>query len=203
MNVETGEYVQRIAQYTLTGNETNDWHISNNSSGETAYFTVVNIIPEVRGTDGLTGNLISDTFHNDNPYRVTRHERCIGAYQTHVRIKIPEIELSVNSYKDYFRNNPTTIQYELTTPIVTTIDVQGFPYAYKDGHVQLSSGHNGQSLTPKVEYNIATNRGGQITQNTKSLIRQGKLLDDIEDKINQIIEATINNSIMLMKLRNK
>ena len=180
LNIETGEYVQRIAQYTLTGNETNAWNISNDSSGGAAYFTVANIIPEVRGTDGLTGNLISDTFHNDNPYHVKRHERCIGAYQTHIRIKIPEIELSVNSYKNYFRNNPTTIQYELATPIVSTIDVQGFPYAYTNGHVQLTSGHSGQSLTPKVEYSVATNRNGQIRSNQKMVERHQKQLDQLQ-----------------------
>ena len=81
--------------------------------------------------------------------------------------------------------------------------MQGFPYAYKDGHVIVSSGSNEPSITPKVQYSVPTNRGAQITQNTKSLIRQGKLLDDIEGKINQIIEATINDSVMLMKLRNK
>lgn len=197
LNVETGEYVQRIAQYTLTGNETNAWNISNNSSGEAVYFTVANIIPEVKGTDGLTGNLISDTFHNDNPYNVVRHERCIGAYQTHIRIKIPEIELSANSYKDYFRNNPTTIQYELATPIVTTIDVQGFPYAYKDGHVQLSSGSIEQSLTPKVEYSLVANRNGQIEANTKSIRRHQDKLDDFEAlMLTQMIQTHYEKTLL-------
>ena len=197
LNVETGEYVQRIAQYTLTGNETNAWNISNNSSGELAYITVANIIPEVKGAEGLIGNLISDTFHNDNPYHVIRHERCIGTYQTHIRIKIPEIELSANSYKDYFRNNPTTIQYELATPIVSTIDVQGFPYAYTSGHVQLTSGHSGQSLTPKVEYSLSANKTGQINSNTKRVSTHQKQLDDFEAMmLTSMVQSAYDKAIL-------
>lgn len=197
LNVETGEYVQRIAQYTLTGNETNAWNISNNSSREAAYFTVANIIPEVKGTGGLTGNLISDTFHNDNPYNVVRHERCIGAYQTHIRIKIPEIELSANSYKDYFRNNPTTIQYELATPIITKVDVQGFPHAYKNGHIQLTSGSIEPSLTPTVTYKVPVSRMGQIASNTKSNLRQSIKLDQLEVLVYQsLINSEYENLLV-------
>ena len=108
------------------------------------------------------------------------------------------MELSVNSYKDYFRNNPTTIQYELATPIVSTVDIQGFPYAYTNGHVLLSSGSIEQSLTPKVEYSVVTNRNGQIRSNQKMVERHQKQLDRLQamiltNLVNTQYEQTLTN----------
>lgn len=213
LNVETGEYVQRIGEVVLNGSES--WVADNVNLDTRKNFSAYTTIADKKDGGQSSYGVVDNATLND--------KLCQGAYDyltgsrgdnegssgmiqkrflaSIAKSKLPTQNLA--GFKTYLQFNPITVQYELETPIVTTIDVQGFPYAYKDGHVQLSSGHNGQSLTPKVEYNIATNRGGQITQNTKSLIRQGKLLDDIENKINQIIEATINDSIMLMKLRNK
>ena len=89
-----------------------------------------------------------------------------------------------------FRNKSNNIILAKDNSIVTTIDVQGFPHAYKDGHVQLSSGHDGQSLTPKVEYSLPTNRNGQIRSNQKMLERHQKELD----KLQAIILANLVNS---------
>ena len=206
LNVETGEYVQRIGEVVLDNSDsTHVWNLNGDwSMGDVAVFWSSNIAK-------MTGNsILCDKFpslhKNELILNNVATKEAIRYGVTSVQIFIAKNKLAtpdVAGFKQWLSQNPIVVQYELETPIVSTIDIQGFPYAYKDGHVQLSSGSIEQSLTPKVEYNIATNRGGQITQNTKSLIRQGKLLNDIESKINQIIEATVNDSIMLMKLRNK
>ena len=94
------------------------------------------------------------------------------------RTKLPDESLT--GFKQWLSQNPITVQYELKTPIVSTIDVQGFPYAYTNGHVQLSSGSIEQSLTPKVEYSVATNRNGQIRSNQKMVERHQKQLDQLQ-----------------------
>ena len=211
LNIETGEYVQRIGE--VVKNNSTGFSLSTGGwENKTKVCTFEHFKPEgmkvqnandkpTLNCDRVSSNTFSTQWGNSEGIEsITQHS---GG---NIVLSIARDKLltqDVDGLNTYLQSNPLTIQYELATPIVSTIDVQGFPYAYTNGHVQLSSGHTEQSLTPKVEYNIATNRGGQITQNTKSLIRQGKLLDDIEDKINQIIEATINDSIMLMKLRNK
>ena len=211
LNVETGEYVQRIGE-VIKSNSTGFSLSSGGWENKSDVCTFEHFNPEgmkvqvannklTLNCDKVPSNTFITQWDNSKGIESITQHNVGGIVLSITRDKL--LTQDVNGLNAYLQSNPLTIQYELATPIVTTVDVQGFPYAYKDGHVQLSSGHNGQSLTPKVEYNIATNRGGQITQNTKSLIRQGKLLDDIENKINQIIEATINDSIMLMKLRNK
>ena len=216
LNIETGEYVQRIGEVVLCGNNGENWSVDTRKNNRIGFVTRATYGQKVASGDKaiISDNLVT-VSDSDVKYSMdyTIAIGNIANYPIVITVPFDAIDessntekdntVSINNFKIWLSQNPVTVQYELATPIVTTVDVQGFPYAYTNGHVQLSSGRSGQSLTPKVEYNIATNRDGQITQNTKSLIRQGKLLDDIEDKINQIIEATINNSIMLMKLRNK
>lgn len=211
LNIETGEYVQRIGEVVINGvNSEYDYVDNTGLTNHTRYRFQkaglnVKYIPVAQQSYNVEGLPNVATPWNSELEGVqadmTEDE---GANWLWVRVANSRLSSpDKTGVLEWLSQNPITVQYELETPIVSTIDIQGFPYAYKDGHVQLSSGSIEQSLTPKVEYNIATNRGGQITQNTKSLIRQGKLLNDIESKINQIIEATVNDSIMLMKLRNK
>ena len=74
----------------------------------------------------------------------------------------------------------TKTQYKLSSPIITKVDVQGFPHAYKNGHIQLSSGSTEPSLTPTVTYKVPVSRVGQIASNTKSNLRQTIKLDQLE-----------------------
>ncbi len=107
-------------------------------------------------------------------------------------------EFNVAGFRQWASQNPITVQYELETPIVSTIDVQGFPYAYANGHVQLSSGSIEQSLTPKVEYSVVTNRNGQIRSNQKMVERHQKQLDRLQamiltNLVNTQYEQTLTN----------
>lgn len=74
----------------------------------------------------------------------------------------------------------TKTQYKLSSPIITKVDVQGFPHAYKNGHIQLSSDSIEPSLTPTVTYKVPVSRMGQIASNTKSNLRQSIKLDQLE-----------------------
>lgn len=202
LNIETGEYVQRIGEYRVTGGEEETY----GTDGEAQYIYIGNA-SALMGMKN-TSVLICDKFPYHENYSMYDYPIVSSTWVLIFVLPTSATGLSTKAEREAYIKNLAktegiTVQYELETPIVSTIDVQGFPYAYANGHVQLSSGSIEQSLTPKIEYNIATNRGGQITQNTKSLIRQGKLLNDIESKINQIIEATVNDGVMLMKLRNK
>ena len=98
-------------------------------------------------------------------------------------LKLKLITQDVDGFRQYLSQNPITVQYELATSIVSTVDIQGFPHAYTNGHVQLSSGSIEQSLTPKVEYSVVTNRNGQIRSNQKMVERHQKQLDRLQAMI--------------------
>ena len=114
-------------------------------------------------------NEVFDTLNvNTGEYIVEIGER---AYQ------IGDLELL-----DVYTDGVTT-HYKLTTPIVRKVSLSGYPYAYKDGHVIVSSGSTEQSLTPKIEYSLVTNRNGQIQVNQKMVVKQQKQLDYLEKVI--------------------
>lgn len=95
-------------------------------------------------------------------------------------------KIGERSYQDGDTNSNTLVtdgtktQYKLSSPIITKVDVQGFPHAYKNGHIQLSSGSTEPSLTPTVTYKVPVSRVGQIASNTKSNLRQTIKLDQLE-----------------------
>lgn len=95
-------------------------------------------------------------------------------------------KIGERSYQDGDTNSNTLVtdgtktHYKLSSPIITKVDVQGFPHAYKNGHIQLSSGSTEPSLTPTVTYKVPVSRVGQIASNTKSNLRQTIKLDQLE-----------------------
>lgn len=91
----------------------------------------------------------------------------------------------------------TKTQYKLSSPIITKVGVQGFPHAYKNGHIQLSSGSTEPSLTPTVTYKVPVSRVGQIASNTKSNLRQTIKLDQLEVLVYQsLINAEYENLLV-------
>lgn len=95
-------------------------------------------------------------------------------------------KIGERNYQDGDTNSNTLVtdgtktHYKLSSPIIAKVDVQGFPHAYKNGHIQLSSGSAEPSLTPTVTYKVPVSRVGQIASNTKSNLRQTIKLDQLE-----------------------
>jgi hypothetical protein len=91
----------------------------------------------------------------------------------------------------------TKTQYKLSSPIMTKVDVQGFPHAYANGHIQLTSGSIEPSLTPTVTYKVPVSRMGQIASNTKSNLRQSIKLDQLEVLVYQsLINSEYENLLV-------
>ena len=112
-------------------------------------------------------------------------------------------KIGERNYQDGDTNSNTLVtdgtktQYKLSSPITTKVDVQGFPHAYKNGHIQLSSGSAEPSLTPTVTYKVPVSRVGQIASNTKSNLRQTIKLDQLEVLVYQsLINAEYENLLV-------
>ena len=91
----------------------------------------------------------------------------------------------------------TKTQYKLSSPIMAKVDVQGFPHAYKNGHIQLTSGSIELSLTPIVTYKVPVSRMGQIASNTKSNLRQSIKLDQLEILVYQSLINTEYENLLV------
>lgn len=202
LNVETGEYVQRIGELVVNGDDT----ITYNGISTTANNTVRLVInhPSIQNNPIET---VVCAYCDRSKYQYNYQDTAdIEGFfvaksnnRIFMRLEKRKLEtLNVAGIKKYLSKTPYTFQYELIEPIVTTIDIQGFPYAYTNGHVQLSSDSIEQSLTPKVEYSVVTNRNGQIRSNQKMVERHQKQLDRLQamiltNLVNTQYEQTLTN----------
>lgn len=112
-------------------------------------------------------------------------------------------KIGERNYQDGDTNSNTLVtdgtktHYKLSSPITTKVDVQGFPHAYKNGHIQLSSGSTEPSLTPTVTYKVPVSRVGQIASNTKSNLRQTIKLDQLEILVYQSLINTEYENLLV------
>jgi hypothetical protein len=186
LNLNTGEYTQRIGEITFNGSE--EWSesasVSQNhycaytsvegSKNELSYNIVCNSLP-VR-------NILSATID----YEGCMLNKWNSGDMANVIVKIANSKLSstsVKGIKAYLQSNPLTVQYELATPIVKSVDLipsgthpSTTPYCWKDGHIQLSS----SGLLPSLEYSVVTSRAGQISQNAAMIVKNDKRIFDLE-----------------------
>lgn len=112
-------------------------------------------------------------------------------------------KIGERNYQDGDTNSNTLVtdgtktHYKLSSPITTKVDVQGFPHAYKNGNIQLSSGSTESSLTPIVTYKVPVSRVGQIASNTKSNLRQTIKLDQLEVLVYQSLINTEYENLLV------
>ena len=191
--METGEYVQNVVDIVLDGTENwilNNWGTDNNfcsfeisSSNNTK---IQNVYKKNSYIDFYcdTFKVLTNCKWN---YMSEKHIRqWSDGNRTTISVIIPKTELKtydVTGLIEYLTKNNIRINIRANNPIISTVDIQGFPYAYTNGHVQLSSGSIEQSLTPKVEYSVVTNRNGQIRSNQKMVERHQKQLNSLQDII--------------------
>ena len=206
LNVETGEYIQRIKEVELgdlTWSKNNNW-----SDGDyLSCYCVTEIVDRVVGMEGMISDKLKVIPRNqaiDSKNNICVQECIHGdtvttptVYVAIAKTKLANYELSGGGMKSYLKNNPIKLQYELETPIVKTVDLSGFPHAYKNGHIQLSSGSTEPSLTPTVTYKVPVSRVGQIASNTKSNLRQSIKLDQLEVLVYQSLINTEYENLLV------
>lgn len=190
LDVETGEYVSYVEQVVLTGSESENWNLYHDESSAVnpRSFYVTLAQGEIAGSN-------QRLFLNDKyPIMKSTTQECAWYFDTNGhKIAFTDINkqfADVSEWRNYLETNSITLFYPRLAPIVSTVDVQGFPYAYQNGHVQLSSGSIEQSLAPIIEYSLPTNRNGQIRSNQKMVEKHQKELD----KLQAIVLANLVNS---------
>lgn len=197
LNVETGEYVQRIGEIVFDGSEDENWKLNNTENTTTKRFIIGNF---------LIGSNVTNDWNGANKYVCDKLNKYLWSDTVEFGITVIDnsvflynnnIDYSIGALKTWLAQNPITVQYELATPIVSTVDIQGFPFSYENGHVQLSSGSIEQSLTPTVTYKVPVSRVGQIASNTKSNLRQTIKLDQLEVLVYQSLINTEYENLLV------
>lgn len=199
-NAITGEYVQRIGEVVLDGSDDEGWGtFSSNDYGLVqSYILPSNVkYPNSYAVSDKLPNI--DTGFSTSNVAGIRLPSSKGLY---VRLKGEWLSQSnITGFKQYLSENPITVQYELATPITTTVKSSGIPFAYENGHVILESGSEEQSLLPTLKYSTVVNRTGQVESVTKTIVKQETQITELEKMLVQgIIGMDYNNTLLTLNL---
>lgn len=204
-NPLTGEYVQRIGEIILDGSES--WAVDKNYEAE-SHICYKTIIPNINNGDGVF-NVLCDKFPTQTGSNLWSKD-LLGISGSNANASGKGIKLSVrksdlnslttDGLKEFLSQNPTTVQYQLESPIVAKVDLSAVPFAYENGHVILESGHEGQSLLSTLEYSTVINRVGQIQSIANTIQKQEKQITKLEQMLIQnIIDLDYNNTLLTLK----
>ena len=175
-NVLTGEYVQRIGEVVLDGSE-NEWE----DWSETSFVLRGNYFSDaVEHTTDTAPRLKCNNMvagKGDTP-RTVRYYRSPTVLWTMVGKNNGE---TLDQFKTWLSQNPTTIQYILAEPVTTIVKPSTIPFAYKNGHIILESGFEGQSLLPELKYSAPASKNGVISTTSKAILNHEQRLHKLED----------------------
>lgn len=115
-----------------------------------------------------------------------------------IDFRISKAKVSTNNVtilQSYLSKEPITVLYQLNTPIITEIDLEGFPYIYKDGHIFLNSEI---APTTQITYNI--NQSHQIESANENLQRHEKEISRLQKLIAQYIQVEYESTLLSLKI---
>ena len=102
---------------------------------------------------------------------------------------------NVDKWKKWLQANPLTVFYPLATPVITEVDLEGFPYIYKDGHIFLNS-----EIVPVIEIIYSVNQCQQISASNEDIIRHEKELTYLQKLIAQYVQVDYESALLSLKV---
>lgn len=180
-NPLTGEYVRRIGELVLEGGS----HKFTYQTLENTYrisLTSAHFIEKAKsGAESLSNTM---TFTRDNSDDKEHYRFDYSAPYGSLVMWIDRSKISSLSHSginEYFSQNPTTVQYELSEPIIKKVEPKGHPFAYENGHVILESGYQGQSLLPELVYSVPASKSGVLSTASITILSHEQRLHKLED----------------------
>ena len=209
LNLATGELTQRIGEIVLDGSNVEGWR-SYETKGEysVAKFTLPSnalsnggAIPSVNvKCDKMKVETVNQEGSQE---QVSVYHHGTNGNYSELRLCLLTSKLTsadIEGIKTYVKNNPFTIQYQLKTESVKTVDLSdNHVYSYKDTtHYNCSSAEG--SLVPTLSVKVPTDVQATIAQQRETI----QTLNSENERLNQIQEALkasmLDSQVQLMNL---
>ena len=122
---------------------------------------------------------------------------CVLGDGQYIGLKISNDKIGYNGRlaNDYLSKNPVVVYYQLATPVITEVDLEGFPYIYKDGHIFLNS-----EIAPTTEIIYSINQCQQISASNEDIIRHEKELTYLQKLIAQYVQVDYESALLSLKV---
>lgn len=191
--------IQRVGELDFSNLQYNTWIVSDSTLSKTVRFTWLSsnmsFYKVKASSDGICDS-IPYMRHNSSD---TEHCRFDGSNPSAFMIWADKSKLTSfddKGLKKYLSTLPSTrVQYELATPIITEVDLEGFPYIYKDGHIFL----NGE-IVPVTEITYSINQCQQISASNEDIIRHEKELTYLQKLIAQYVQVDYESALLSLKV---
>lgn len=176
----TGKVTERVGEIVLDGSE--NWTSTTGENTNTIRFKwISNLNPKL---DFASLPIKCDKFKNEKNGETDTESIQLWGATKEIMVRISKTKATtVDEFKQWLSQNQVTLQYELATPVIKTVDLMPSgthpsttPYCWKNGHIQLSS----SGLLPNLEYSVVTSRAGQINQNATMIVKNDKRIFDLE-----------------------
>ena len=209
LNLATGELTQRIGEIVLDDSNVEGWR-SYETKGEylVAKFTLPSnalsnggAIPSVNvKCDKMKVETVNQEGSQE---QVSVYHHGTNGNYSELRLCLLTSKLTsadIEGIKTYVKNNPFTIQYQLKTESVKTVDLSdNHVYSYKDTtHYACSSAEG--SLVPTLSVKVPTDVQATIAQQRETI----QTLNSENERLNQIQEALkasmLDSQVQLMNL---
>lgn len=115
-----------------------------------------------------------------------------------IDFRISKAKVSTNNVtilQDYLSKEPITVLYQLNIPIITEIDLEGYPYVYKGGHIFLNS-----DIAPTTQITYSINQAQQIESANENLQRHEKEISHLQKLIAQYIQVEYESTLLSLKI---
>ena len=184
LNLSTGELTQRIGEVVLDGSE--DWEFFAQNGWQRYLLTIedmVNIYDYKKPNRTHCDKLVYDVFDTKNSGSYLRVHNQIAIYNN-------EIIHNINQFKQWLSQNPITIQYQLATESIKTVDLSTVDQDGKETelstfdditHVTVSS----EELVPTGEINVGTKNATDVIDAGIMSLR----MDDISNSQSTLEES--------------
>lgn len=206
LNVATGELTQRIGEVVFDGSEDENWHmdmVSNNDTRLNMTFKVG--LDNIIDCDFATTGILCDKFTQISGSSLWINDvQGIGSSNgSGLKIGIPKSNLTtqdVNGFRYWLSQNPVTVQYQLATESIKTVDLSdNHVYSYQETtHYDCSSAEG--SLVPTLSVKVPTDVQATIAQQRETI----QTLNSENERLNQIQEALkasmLDSQVQLMNL---
>ena len=171
INLNTGEYVQRIGEVILNGSE--PWEVLDNNTENTIGFTLHNVLllrktgdKYVKVNCDKLPSYKENLWNNDKIGCVAENNVNQDLNDTQLQVRVLKSALSTqdtNGFKSWLQTNPLIIQYILETPTIKTVDLSivnqdgealdKLKY-FNNGHIFIES----ESINPSMTYEPDINK---------------------------------------------
>ena len=193
--------IQRVGSVVLDGSESWTNATSYDNGDVTLFYNSSSVSGVNSKKEGDTDNLLCSEVMVEKGKMAIANYELIYLYTNENRFytKINKSKAdSISKFRTYIQNHPITVYYELAIPIITEIDLEGFPYIYKDGHIFLNT-----DIAPTSEITYSINQQQQIEASNEDLMRHEKKITNLHKLIGTYVNVEYESTLLALNLELK